>query len=210
MTDTAMAARKTNRATERDFVWNFCRAEIESRNPEFQAGYVDRMSFDLEMKVRQGQRTTLTDDDWTGLERALDGFRGRYATPFLGFGMEWWSASLPVAALPALQIANHPPLVSVARSRRLEDYVKRLDAGEGTPGDTAGERYRSVRPIFDLKRVRGLPILVAETSEGPYTIVEGLTRLSCQTSLFLKGTPAQEVVPILLGISPRVKNWKWY
>jgi hypothetical protein len=58
--------------------------------------------------------------------------------------------------------------------------------------------------------MRGLPILVAEKEEGPYTEVEGLTRMSCLLSKMNKGEAVPDSISAILGVSPRIREWNFY
>src|SRR5260370_822428 len=51
---------------------------------------------------------------------------------------------------------------------------------------------------------------VAEVSSGPFIVLEGYTRLTAMTSLFKAGKIDPETIPVLLGISPRLKEWHLY
>jgi hypothetical protein len=197
----------TKRIGEREVVWNFVRAEIESK--VFGPSYASKLSASLELKVRQSQKKELTEEEWVTMERILGEIRPAYVPPLMKLNPEWWSGSIPIDLLPSLRIANYEPLRHLASNRLLVDYVRGLDGGGETPGDTAAFRYRRMRDVFDPKKVRGLPILAAEHAEGPFTIVEGLTRLSCLTSMLQQSKATQSEVAVVLGITPKLPEWRW-
>ncbi len=193
--------------------WEWVRAEIDV--PGESPRYGDRRDHGLGERRRsllaRGERSALDRSDWEALGRAFRRLRGDYLDPLLGTGTEWYYGELPLDELGAVRIPNLTiSLVPLAPTRRLEDYVAALDSGRETPGVPNHLVYRFLRPIYDPARVRGCPILVAERRDGPYVLAEGLTRASVLVSRHVRGEPGPPSIRILLGISPRVVDWRWW
>ena len=85
----------------------------------------------------------------------------------------------------------------LAPSRKLEEFADALDAGHVTSGEEEfASNYRKVHDSFSSQRMRGRPIVVAENVEGPFTILEGYTRLTTITSLQRAGRQFDHAIPV--------------
>ena len=85
-----------------------------------------------------------------------------------------------------------------APSRRLADFA---EAERGAP---------RTEPEFQRHAMRGMPIAVGTTLDGPLTLVEGYTR-SCRAlrdhhDRRFDGLP----LPIIVGVSARIEEWPWW
>ena len=140
---------------------------------------------------------------------ALTTFRGVYVGPLFSLEPRWFEGELPVEELGAVQVIKLDAFTKIAPSRRLSDLVMSVDAGVVPPNDTFGVGYPILRHSFDPTKTRGRPIVVAEREVGPYLEVEGLTRLAVQQSLAMAGRPAQPLIPLILGITPRLSSWRF-
>ena len=50
---------------------------------------------------------------------------------------------------------------------------------------------------------------MAESEHGPYTIAEGLTRLTCLASFVREGRPVPNELKVLAGTNPDLTKWGW-
>ena len=151
-----------------------------------------------------------TGDDEAAAKAGVRAVRGAYVEKLMSIGPRWVCGQLTVQALADVKVCNYPPLASVVRSRRLTEFVQALESGADTPGDGFAEHYRVFRPTFDPSLMRGVPILVAESETGPYTGVEGLTRMCCLVSRSLQGESLPADIEVVVGTSPRVADWPWF
>ena len=120
------------------------------------------------------------------------------------------TGELDSSELSNLRIMNYGPHTRLAPTRTLSAFAEKLDAQQAQPGeDGFGENYRIVRATFRFESVRGRPILVAETVSGPFTLLEGYTRLTVMTSMWRAGKIDSKPIPILLGVCPRLKEWSF-
>jgi hypothetical protein len=85
-----------------------------------------------------------------------------------------------------------------------------LDAGRPTPKLNFLDVYRSMRTVFDFRRARGCPVLIAERTEGPYVLAEGLTRVCVLMSRRARGETVPPGVKVLLGVTPNAPEWPWF
>ncbi len=200
-------------ASERDLYWEWVRAEVDV--PAGSARYLDRLGHGLDERrlsvLAGGAREQLSEPDWEALQAAFRRLRGDFLDPLLGPGTAWFYGDLPIAELREVRIPNLTiSFVPIAPSRRLEEFVRALDAGKETPDLPNHLVYRQMRPIFDPARARGCPVLIAEQAQGPYVLAEGLTRTCVLLSRYLSGEPVPESLPVLVGVSPRARDWPWW
>jgi hypothetical protein len=161
-------------------------------------------------KLRGSAYEEWSPTDRAAVENAARKMRGGYLGPILALEPDWYVGLLDVSELARVRLIRLAAFSAIAPSRLLDQFVAALDAGRDTPGDRFGAKYRLLRPNFDPSRMRGLPILVAEMEEGPYTEVEGLTRMSCLLSRRTNGEVTPDSISAILGVSPRIRQWSFY
>ena len=199
--------RITGPANAQDVFWNFARAEFEV--PLGGARHTQPVIPEtLRTKAIRGERENLSSDEWHRLEKALLSTRGTIVTPVLDRVREWRLVELLSKELPDLRVMNLRIFSSVAPSRRLDDFAAALDRGE-FPRIWDPKFYRDLRARFDLRRMHGVPILVATRRSGPYTVVEGTTRISVMVSKLITRELKVRAVPAVLGLGGRLKGWEW-
>jgi hypothetical protein len=201
-------------ASEADLYWEWLRAEVDQSpgNPRAayraaQAGLDSRLLDHLARDDRKG----LLEEDWAHLRRAFHGIRGDYLDSLLTPRTQWSYGNLAVPDLNSVRIINATiSFVPLAPSRRIEEFVAALDAGQETPNLDFLEVYRSMRPVFDPDRARGCPVLIAERRQGPYVLAEGLTRACVLVSRLGHGEAVPASVKVLLGVSLEARAWTWF
>jgi hypothetical protein len=193
-------------ATETDLFWEFARAEVRN-DLRHDRTYSRGLGPALLARVRSGARTGLGTSDRSVLRATVLATRPEYLRPLLRLGLRWSFGRLPPEELPRLRVPNLDIFRSTAPSRRLRDFAAALD--RETPGlwPPVAENYRAMRPRFDPGQMVGAPIVVGATLRGPFTVVEGLTRLSVLASRWQRGEPVPPGIRILLGVGPRVRDW---
>lgn len=184
---------------------DFVAAELES--PRYGKAYAQILGHSATARMRSKAIS-----DWDGLdlieaERALLRFRGDYLRPLFAMDPAWVVGELPVDEVGTVKVTNLDPFVAVAPSRLISDLVKAMEAGNVPKNDTFEKGYPILRHSFNAKMTRGRPILVSASNDGPYTAIEGLTRLCVQQALAAEGKPAQLSVPVILGTTPRLSKW---
>lgn len=195
--------------SEQDLWWNWAVAELDSAR--FGDAFRRWIPTDLQTRVLANRRDDLTVDDWAQLKTAVLNVRFPILLDLLLLGTDWYLGDLDSIELPSLRVMNYEPHVRLAPSRNLAALAKELDAGRNPPGeDEFGNNYRTIRDAFLLDRARGRPILVAEDSSGPFTMLEGYTRMTAMTSLAAAERIHIPSVPILLGVCPRLHDWHQY
>jgi hypothetical protein len=195
--------------SEQDLWWNWAVAELDSIR--FGTDFRHWVPKELQTKVRAGRREELTQIDWDRLKDAVLNVRFPILLDLLRLGIVWYRGELDSSDLPGVRIMNYEPHARLAPSRTLAAFAAALDAGRSPPGENNfGENYRIIRDTFRLDRIRGLPILVAEVSSGPFTLLEGYTRLTMMTSMWRAGKIGSKPIPILLGICPLLREWHLY
>lgn len=191
-----------------DLFWEFGYAE--SQNDErHDRCYSQGLGPGLFERVRAGERGTLTPQDWERLRATVVGTRPEYLRPLETLELEWLQGWVRPGELPELKVPRLNIFLPSAPSRRLAEFVETLEEG-GQPGNGFASHYERLKGSFDPQKVRGAPVLLCESDQGPFTIVEGMTRLSvlcCRSSL---GRPVPPRVQVLVGRGPRVVEWPFY
>jgi hypothetical protein len=195
--------------SEQDMWWNWTVAELDSTR--FGDAFRYWIPPDLQTKIRMDRREALTDIEWDRLKAAVISVRFPILLDLLLLGIVWHTGDLDPSDLPDVRIMNYDPHVKLAPSRTLVDFAAALDDNGNPPGEEGfGDNYRKARDTFRIYKVRGRPILVAETKSGPFTMLEGYTRLTVMTSLWKAGEFDSESIPILLGVCARLKEWRQF
>ena len=194
--------------SERELYWNFAVAESDSTR--YAAHYIRQLSRRTLRAVLTDSRDGLTEQDWDELQKAVVGLRAPLITQLVQLGTRWFLGGLMLGVKTEVRMINYAPFVQLAPSRKLADFVHELDRGAEIPGDPSfANNYRTLRSVFDSARVRGRPVLVAEQEAGPFTEIEGLTRLSIMLSKRAHDAPPDTEVPILWGMCERLSEWNW-
>jgi hypothetical protein len=209
-----MAVRNLTSSSERDLLWEWMRAEIDHHpgNPraDYRTGQA-ALEAHLHDRLARNDREGLSDEDWTRLRQALHGIRGDYIAPFLTARTTWSYGDFAIADLGSVRLINATiSFLPLAPSRRIDDFVASLDEGNATPNDDFSDVYHSMRIVFDSKRARGCPVLIAQRPEGPYVLAEGLTRACVLVSRWRSGEATPPSIRVLLGVSLDAPRWRWW
>jgi hypothetical protein len=112
--------------------------------------------------------------------------------------------------LGEVRLMNLSAFNRFAPSRKLDEFVKNLDAGKAMPDDEFAAKYARVRPVFDPSKTRGHPVLFATGPAGPYVEAEGLTRMCCLLSMSTADEDVPNSIEVYTGIGARVADWYFY
>ena len=194
---------------ERELLWQFAFSENDSLSRHGDA-WRERLGPRVSKMLQRGARRELEDSDWLLIRKVLMDVRGWYLETLLAAAPNWSIGRFSVPELGAVRLIRHEPFTAIAPSRRLGDFVAALDSGRDTPGDRFAMRYRRLRPKFVFAKVRGIPILVAGGIRGPFTEVDGLTRMSILYSRWKMGETIPEDIRVLLGLSDRLPVWSHF
>ena len=191
---------------EDQVIWIFVQSELDS--PRWSRRLLPNLSHALTTKVRSDDYAAVTGYERTELRRAIVAHRGRFVESLLQPATKWTSVILDVTILAELRVVAEKDFVERAPSRLLGEFAAAADAGASTIPDF-DIPYSKIRASFDPGRSRGVPILVATDENGPYTIAEGLTRLTCLVSLKREGQIGVESIDAVLGVNPSFAAWNW-
>jgi hypothetical protein len=192
----------------RNLFWNFARAEFET--PEGGLRHTQpKISPALKERVVRDERDCLSDEDWTALREAVLSTRADPVQPLLDLGLEWFVGKLPSSEWATVRVMNLHIFTHLAPSRHLAELATALDEG-AVPAVWTPSNYSYLRSRFDPARMHGDPILVARRPAGPYTLVEGTTRMCVLLSKERAGEIDVPWVPAVLGVSPDLDRWEFY
>lgn len=198
----------TSPVSERDLFWQWARAESDSER--YGASFLGSLSGRLIARLDSNTWEGLDDADWTDIERAVLAIRGQYLSSLLELGVKWYSGKFMTSDLQDVRLIQYAPFLHVAPSRMMSEFVAELDGGNDPPGDPFGPHYRKVRSRFEPNRMRGSPILASETRTGPYLEVEGLMRMAILLSRLKRGEPVPPRITVMVGVCPRLPEWRWF
>lgn len=192
----------------RDLHRNFALAEFEvpvggrrHTRPHFRR--------ELLARVLQGDRSGFSAGDREALRRAVLSARRTLVEPMERFVDRWQMARVEHEDQRRLRVMNLRIFASPVPSRKLAKPSAALDRGRFLRTWNA-RHYQALRDGFDLTRMHGIPILAGERLRGPFTIVEGTTRLCSAYSRFRGSDPRVVPFPVLVGPGRRLRKWSWY
>ncbi len=192
---------------ERELYWNFACAEANS--PRY-GGFYQQLPAPLLDRIRRGRRDELSEGDWRIVKAAVIALRSPLTTQLIELGTDWHEGTLPIARLDQVRLLAYRPFVLLAPSRDLGSFVTALDEGRDPPGDEGfGQNYRRFRQEYDPAKVVGRPVLVAPALHGPYTEIEGLTRMCTLISKRRANEVVAPEVSVLVGVCLQFDQWQW-
>jgi len=196
-------------ASPTDFFWEFARAEAEN-DARHDRTYSRGLGPGLLARVRSGTKDGLDRSELSRIRSTVLSTRPEYLRPLLRLGLQWSFGALPSANLPRLRVPALDIFTPTAPSRLLGDFAQALDRGERSVWRPVALNYQRMRPRFDPGRTVGGPIVVGTSQQGPFTIVEGLTRLSILASRLRRGEPVPAMSRLLVGMGPRARTWRFF
>lgn len=193
-------------ATWNDFFWEFAQAEVQN-DARHDRMYSRGLGPDLFAKVRSGRQDELDRTERSLVRSTVLSTRPEYLRPLCRLGLRWSYAELAPRDLPLLRVPDLNIFRATAPSRLLRDFASALDRGELTQWPPLAKNYRRLRTRFDPGRMVGAPIMIGTSQRGPFTIVEGVTRLSILVSRWQQGEPVPPKIPLLIGVGPKALGW---
>lgn len=92
-------------------------------------------------------------------------------------------------------------------SGSFEEFVRIIDRGDPPATQDWLSYYKKLRGSFDKERIKGFPVLISKSREGPYTILEGYGRLSALASYFPEGVLQSGKLEVGFGVNPKLAVW---
>ena len=115
--------------------------------------------------------------------------------------VQWWRARVELDDLAGLRYADYSTWVDLSKgSRLIGDGAANVDTV--IVGENANANINAVAAGVTSGRRFPELIFVAETSEGPFVLVEGHARA---TAYVIAGEP--DPVEVLVGVSPDIQSW---
>ena len=193
-------------ASLNDFLWEFARAELQNDSRQGRI-YRRRLGSELFARVRSGVKEGLDRSERPLVRNTVLSTRPEYLRPLLRLGLRWSYGELPPQELSRLRVSDLNIFRPTAPSRLLQNFAAALDRGGPALWPPVAKNYCRMRPRFDPDRMVGVPIVIGTSRRGPFTIVEGLTRLSVLASRRLRGEPLPRGTHLLLGLGPKARDW---
>lgn len=140
--------------------------------------------------------------------RAIIQRRGWFFSDLLGRGTDWSRAEVDACELGGLRVSNGAWWGPLAPPNDLESFTTALEAGKDSGAPGFAGRWKLIRDGYDPALSKGLPIVAGETTNGPFTIVEGTHRLAAYLSRARASLPVPDPIAVFLGTGPPVSKWK--
>jgi hypothetical protein len=196
-------------SSENELYWNFAVAEV--RSSRYDSLYREHLGPRVAELVRNANVARIQPAEWDRIRRAVRQNREPILRELPAMDLTWLQGELRVEDVASIRVMNTPAFAAYAPSRRIAEFVHKLDERVPLMGDEEfADNYHRLRPRFDPTKVFGRPILLAPRETGPLTELEGLTRLCAYASAWSRSEAVPTSVPVLLGVSPRVHAWSWY
>ncbi len=189
-----------------DFFWEFALAEVQN-DRRHDRMYARGLGSDLFARVRLRKKDGLDLSERSQIRSTVLSTRPEYLRPLLRLGLRWSYGELPPRELPRLRTPDLNIFRQTAPSRLLRDFASALDREVPTLWPPIAKNYRRMRSRFDPSRMVGVPIVIGISLRGPFTIVEGLTRLSVLALRWQRGESVPPGIRILIGVGPRARTW---
>jgi hypothetical protein len=189
--------------------WAIAEASNESRWTDLQKVKPVVPKETLE-KVKAGTVNKISEQEWANLVQAIKGFRSPLLAGLLPLVSYWYTGELATNQLKNLRIIKYLPFWEIAPSQEFVEVVKALEQHRHINDAGFLNNVERLKGKFQPSRMLGRPILVSRDAVGPYTVVEGYTRLSVMLLRQLEGTRCESSVTIILGVSERIEEWNWY
>ena len=190
---------------EEEILLAFALSEMFSRR--WAEGLANCLPEAVAERVRYAPRSEWSEDDRKTLLDAVRTFRPPLLDPLLGLGASWSAASLTVTDLPGLRVVSTKEFQGLAPDGCLATLVASIDRGGDTPDAEFSGSYRRVKSSFSPTKMQGRPCLIAKVREGPYTVLEGLTRLAVLQSRASNGKSVPDPLEVYSGVTDRLDAW---
>ncbi len=183
-------------------------AESEALSRRWAQGFSRFLKEAEAERVRYSPRAEWSEHDRRAVLAAVRAFHPPRFEGLGKLGVTWFDALLQAADLPELGVPTTKEFRGVAPDGRLVTLVAALDKGLDTPDGEFSGWYRRLKNSFAPIRMVGRPCLVAAAPRRPYTVVEGVARLSVLLNRSGAGTPIPDQLPVYLGLSERLDAWE--
>jgi hypothetical protein len=193
-------------ASSFDPFWEVARAEVQN-DRRHERAYSRGLGPELFARVRAEEKDAIGRADRARLRSTVLSTRPEYLRPLLRLGLRWSYGELPPSGVPRLRVPNLNIFRPTAPSRMLREFAEALDRRAPAAWPPVAENYRRMRSRFDPRRMVGTPIVVGTSRRGPFTIVEGLTRLSVLASRRARQQSTPSGVRVLFGLGPTAARW---
>jgi hypothetical protein len=141
----------------------------------------------------------LSHDDAQALVVAICGHRGNFFGIFVTDPTDWLDASCPIEAVGRLNLCKY--FDGTHQVKGVPSYFRTIE--DLAEGDSS---FRLPQP-FVWSAMRGRPVLVSYSADGPWLVMEGTHRLVEIYHAAKAGKAEKTAVDVIAGVSPVARNW---
>lgn len=132
-------------ATERDLAWEWARAEFNSAR--FGALYTPHVTPSMMGALMSGDRSRLTDWEWSLLEQLVSGVRRPLLAGLPRLGATWYTGHIATGDLADLRLV-WPPFRALSPSARLGELASVDTSKPAICGRVKTGHFRRPRPVM--------------------------------------------------------------
>lgn len=159
----------------------------------------------LVQKLENEEVDNLSEEEWSELETMVLDERKELLNGLKELNLIWYKGALPFGEIEQLFMMKWKPFIDQAGSQKFSDLVDTFREGKMPDKHFEFGGYQTViKGSFDINRMKGAPIVLSESEQPPYYLVEGFTRLSA----LLLSDSKPDHVPVILGVG-RVMDWEY-
>ena len=138
-------------------------------------------------------------DDGQALVDSICGHRGGFFGIFVANATNWLEAACPVETVGQLNLCKY--FEGTHQTNGAASYFRTIEElAEGDPS------FRLPQP-FVWSAMRGRPILVSHSADGPWLVMEGTHRLVEIYHAAKAGKAEKTAVDVIAGVNPVARNW---
>lgn len=121
----------------------------------------------------------------------------------------WYQGELPVETILESYMVSWPLSEQLASDGKFRQYAMAYSEGRFPPeAEDVRENIQRLDDSFDPGKMLGAPILLSQTGNPPFCVVDGLTRLIVLNSRMAQGEYPSPAFPVIVGVSPDIGKWE--
>lgn len=196
-------------ATLSDLFWEYALAETQN-DERHDRMYSRGLGPELFLRVRANKWEELTPKDWDRLRATVEATRPDYVSPLLSLDLSWKVGWIETEEIPMLRTPGLNIFRPFAPSRGLAEFATSLQTKRALSSLAVERNFWRMVPRFDPTRMLGAPVVIGKDISGPFTIVEGMTRLSVLCARVKNAESVPPRIRIVVGLGTRAREWPFF
>jgi hypothetical protein len=182
-------------------------AEAELCSARWGPRFEKQLPSETVRRLRSTPGTSWSEEDRRLAIDGLESYRPGFFRSVTNLGAIWTDATVSPAEVPGLRVTAGSWWGGLSPKWDLPTLLDSFLAGKDTPEGDSAKRVSDLAKTFDESKCRGRPILVGKTVDGPFTILEGTTRLLAILTRSRSGLSVPDPISVYVGLTPRYAEW---